>query len=189
MTLANSRSFIGTSRPPNWQNNTKRLWTTYATWDLLSLPYGTGTRGFCKHSGHNSATELSSLWASSKWHPVMSRPFRNHPEQYRNAPELTQPPRLYSTHGKQGIPPTNGQLGGTTHPIQQHTSMQSTPWPPSCSLSPTTSILDLLWAMLTQCLKDWPASMCLRPNVLELPRHAHQMSRLLQLHPVTPRYV
>ena len=76
---------------------------------------------------NSSTNELSSHWASSKWLPVMSRPFSNHPEQYRNAPELTQPPGLYSTHGKQEIPPTNGQLGVTTHPILQHTSMQSIP--------------------------------------------------------------
>ena len=36
--------------------------------------------------------------------------------------------------------------------------------------------------MPTWHLQDWPASTCLRPNVLELPRHAHQTSRLLQLH-------
>ena len=101
-----------------------------------------------------------------------TRPFRTHPEQFRNAPELTQPPGLYSTHGKQGIPPTNGQLGGTTHPIQQHTSMQSTPWPPSYSLTSTTSILDPPWAWPTWCLQGWPASMCLRPNDLETFRHA-----------------
>ena len=119
----------------------------------------------------------------------MSRPFRNDLEQYRNAPEPTQPPGLYCTQGKQGIPLINGWLGGTTHPIQQHTSMQSTPWPPSCSLTPTTSIPDPPWATLTRRLQDWPASTCLRPNVLELPRHTHQMSRLLQLCPDTPRYV
>ena len=97
---------------------------------------------------------------------------KNHPEQYRNTPELTQPPRLYSTHGKQEIPPTNGWLGGTTHPIPLHTSMQSIPWPPSYSLTTTTSILDLPWASPTWHLQGWPASTCLRPNVLELSRHA-----------------
>ena len=100
--------------------------------------------------------------------------------------ELTQPIGPYSTHGKQEIPPTNGWLGGATCPIQLHTPMQSVPWPSSYSLTTTTSIHDLPWAMLTWHLQDWPASTCLRPSVLELSRHAYsyQMSRLLQLCPV-----
>ena len=73
---------------------------------------------------------------------------------------------------KHGVPPTNGQLGGTTHPISLHTSTQSIPWPPSCSLTTSTSILDPLWAMLTWYLQGWPASTCLRPNDLETFRHA-----------------
>ena len=64
---------------------------------------------------------------------------------------------------------------------------RSVPWPPSYSLTTTTPIHDPLWAMLTQHLQDWPASTCLRPNVLELSRHAYQMSRLFQLCPVTSR--
>ena len=35
--------------------------------------------------------------------------------------------------------------------------------------------------------RDWPASICLRPNVLELSRHACQTSNLFQLHPVMSR--
>ena len=73
---------------------------------------------------------------------------------------------------KQGVPPTNGWLGSTTCPIQQLASTQSIPWPPSCSLTTSTSILDPPWAMPTQHLQGWPASTCLRPNDLETFRHA-----------------
>ena len=150
-------------------------------------------------------------WASSEWCPVVFRPFCSSPvtsssvqttlrsqRQFRTLDslenrmqnstgtlELTQPLGPYSTHGKQEIPPTNGWLGGATHPLQLHTSMQSVPWPPSYSLTTTTSILDPPWAMPTGHLQDWPASTCLGPNVLELSRHAYQMSRLFQLCPVT----
>ena len=117
----------------------------------------------------------------------MSRPFKNPPEQYRetqtilelswtvqdhqillNHPDLTLPMEW------QGVPPTNGRLGGTTCPIQQHTSMQRLPWSPSCSLTPTTSILDPLWATPTRHLQGWPASTCLRPDDLDMFRHAQE---------------
>ena len=50
--------------------------------------------------------------------------------------------------------------------------MQRLPWPPSCSLTTSTSVLDPPWATPTQRLQGWPASMCLRPNDLETFRHA-----------------
>ena len=125
----------------------------------------------------------------------MSRLFRNPknlPEQYRNTPELTQPPRLYSTHGKQDAPPTNGWLGSTTCHIPLHTSMQSIPWPPSYSLTTSTSILDLLRASLIHRLQGWPASMCLRPNDLGPFRHAQgcpDSSKCNLIHQVHPDHL
>ena len=76
------------------------------------------------------------------------------------------------------IPPTNGWLGGTTYPIQQHTSMQSIPWPPSYSLTSSTSILDPPWAWLTHLVPKtkWPGTVQTHPRT----------SRLLQLWPSTP---
>ena len=73
---------------------------------------------------------------------------------------------------KQVVPPTIGWLGGITHPILPQTSTQSIPWSPSCYLTTSTSILDLLWAMLIRHLQGWPASTCLRPNDLDTFRHA-----------------
>ena len=57
---------------------------------------------------------------------------------------------------KRGNTTHQWQLGGTTHPIHQQTSMQSIPWPPSCSLTSTTSIHDPSWARPTQQLQGWP---------------------------------
>ena len=73
---------------------------------------------------------------------------------------------------KQVVPPTIGRLGGTTHPILPQSSTQRLPWSPSCSLTTSTSILDPPWAMLTWHLQGWPASTCLRPNDLDMFRHA-----------------
>ena len=160
------------------------MWTSQDIVHIITAK-GTGTRDLYEHSYHSSLIELSSCWVSSKWHLVMSRPFKNPPEQYRitqtildlswtvqehqillNHPDLTLPME------RQGVPPTNGRLGGTTCPIQQHTSTQRLPWSPSCSLTPTTSILDLLWATPTRHLQGWPASTYLRPNDLDTFRHA-----------------
>ena len=162
---------------------------------------------------------MSSLghWASSEWCPVVSRPFCSSPvtsssvqttlrsqRQFRTLDslenrmqnsagtlELTQPLGPYSTHGKQEIPPTNGWLGGATHPIQLHTSMQSVPWPPSYSLTTTTSILDPPWAMPTWAptglaSQHMPKTKCsgtvqtCLPDVQTLP----VMSSDIQCHPV-----
>ena len=136
-------------------------------------------------------------WLSSLRHPVSgfwgSRLFRitwnstdcsDHSGLTRTVqvtPKLTQPPRLYSTHGKQGIPPTNGQLGGTTHPIQQHTSTQSIPWPPRCPLTSTTSIGDPSWARPTRQLQGWPCQYLPKTQWPETIQTRPRTSRLLQL--------
>ena len=115
----------------------------------------------------------------------MSRLFRG-PKTHRNSTvthqNLLNHPDLTLPMEKQGAPPTNGRLGGTTCHIQQHTSTQSIPWPSSYSLTTSTSILDPLWALPTQHLQGWPASTCLRPNHLETFRHALG-------HPDSPSYV
>ena len=116
------------------------------------------------------------------------RKAKNPPEQYRNAPELTQPPGPYSTHGKTGctIRPVGDWVQYHPCPIQQHTSTQSIPWPSSCSLTTSTSILDLPWASPTRHLQGWLASTCLRPNDLEMFRHTQGCPDSSQLCPSTP---
>ena len=108
---------------------------------------------------------------------------KNLSEQYRNAPELTQPPGPYSTHGKTGCTTHQWAIGQYLLPHNNNMPQHRVfPDQLAAPLTTSTAILDLLWALLTRHLQGWPASTCLRPNDLETFRH-------VQGHPDSPSYV
>ena len=174
------------SRPPSLQRSPLKTecWITHATWYLLQLPNGTGTRSLCEPTGCNSSIEYSELLGVQQ---VASRgPYHSRVTQTVQVTQTIQgstwnssSPGSYSTTRTLLYPwqnrthhPPMGDWVVLPAPYHQHTSTQRVSWPPSCSLTSTTSIRDPSWARPTRRLQGWPASTFLRPGDLEPFRHA-----------------